>query len=75
MTFEHEFVRRVTAMRIKALEEAILKVGLAGGGKVVEEHPSRDPTKITLILVVNGQPVPKLPVNRVEHLVPAIHHG
>ena len=75
MTDMEEMIRRHTEARMKQLDEAILLVGLQGGGKVVEEHPNFDPLVIKFTLVFNDQPEPRLPPNRVEYHVPAIYRG
>lgn len=71
-SLEAAFIAKVMKTRMKALEAAILEVGLAGGGVVVQPHPNPDGV---LIKVFHGCGRPALPATRVEHRVPMFYHG
>ena len=72
--FDSEVMQNAAKLHAAALEDAIRTVALAGGGKVVEPRAPLDLTSTTIkfsfILVVNGQPLPPLPWDRTEYLVP-----
>jgi len=64
---EDKIVQRIMAEHHRKLEDALMQVALAGGGKVVLPHPN---PKLRIIKVLTGQDESTLPPNRVEHKVP-----
>lgn len=62
-----ELIAKRVLEHYKNLEDALIQVGLAGGGKVVEPIPNPN---FQIIKVLAGQDESALPDPRVERLVP-----
>lgn len=75
MSAEHleaAYVKRALKEHYDNIQRAILDVGLAGGGKVVEPHPN---PRLLIFKVIYGMDESALPPSRHEHHVPDMSDG